>query len=80
MNAHDLNRTGVLAEIWKNYLGWEKVVDDVSFLLDQHETGGDEKVNVLIYATACRFLTLTSRIDLPRDTMKDLRNHGNRKM
>jgi hypothetical protein len=72
----------VLVEIPKNYNGWEKVVDDFSFLLSHHETGGDEKVNVLIYATACRSLTLTSRINLPRDTMKETfeGSHGGKKV
>ena len=54
-DAHAKNSADILAEIMKGCNINDKLADDIFFLVRHHETGGDERANVLRDADAISF-------------------------
>lgn len=72
--AHALNSANILVEIIKEYDVSEELMDEVFFLVKNHETGNDKKVNILKYADTISFFQVNLPHYFARNSEEETKN------
>jgi len=72
--AHALNSANILVEIIKEYNVSEELIDEVFFLVNNHETGNDKKADILKYADTISFFQVNLPLYFTRNSEEETRN------
>lgn len=70
-NAHALNSAKIMADIMKEYTISKELVGDVLSLVARHETGGDERANVLKEADTISFFDVNLPLYYARHSVEE---------
>ena len=72
--AHALNSANILVEIIKEYNVSEELIDEIFFLVKNHETGNGKKTDILKYADTISFFQVNLPLYFTRNSEEETKN------